>query len=260
MKLTQILAATALAFTLAAACAAAQTPESTPESAAPKHFDRPCYNPESNKTETIHLTSVTQQNDANEILVALRNILPPGCKMFLVAGQNAIVVQAGPDQLALAHTIVTELDKPRKTYRLTFTLTDSDGSKRLGTQHFSLNAVAGQETYLKQGTKIPVITGSFSAADSKTGAGVQTQDTYLDVGMNIDVTVSPVAHGAILKAKIEQSSVDPATAGNQDPVIRQSVISGVSTATLDKPLQLGSLDIPNTTQKLDIEVLVEQLP
>jgi len=260
MKLTQILAATALAVTIVTASAQAQTPETAPESAPAKHADRPCSNPELSKTETIRLTNVTQQNDANEILVALRNILYPACKMFLVAGQNAIVVQASPDQLALAHQLVTELDRPRKTYRLTFTLTDSDGGKKLGSQHFSLDAVAGQDTFLKQGTKIPVITGNFSAADSKTGAGVQTQVTYLDMGMNIDVTVSPVAHGAVLKSKVEQSSVDPATASNQDPIVRQSVISGVSAATFDKPLQLGSLDIPNTTHHLDIEVLVEELP
>jgi len=258
MKFTQIFTATALAFAIATA--SAQTAETVPESAPMKHADRPCSNPELSKTETIRLANVTQQNDANEILVALRNTLYPSCKMFLVAGQNAIVVQASPDQLALAHQLVTELDRPRKTYRLTFTLIDSDGGKRLGSQRFSLDAVAGQDTFLKQGSKIPVITGNFSAADSKTGAGVQTQVTYLDVGMNIDVTASPVAHGAVLKTKVEQSSVDPATAANQDPIIRQSVISGVSAATFDKPLQLGAFDIPNSTHKLDIEVLVEELP
>ena len=258
MKFTQIFTATALAFAIATA--SAQTAETVPESAPMKHADRPCSNPELSKTETIRLANVTQQNDANEILVALRNTLYPSCKMFLVAGQNAIVVQASPDQLALAHQLVTELDRPRKTYRLTFTLTDSDDGKRLGSQRFSLDAVAGQDTFLKQGSKIPVITGNFSAADSKTGAGVQTQVTYLDVGMNIDVTASPVAHGAVLKTKVEQSSVDPATAANQDPIIRQSVISGVSAATFDKPLQLGAFDIPNSTHKLDIEVLVEELP
>jgi len=259
MKLTQISAAIALALAIAAAGAQAQTSETTPETT-PKHVNRPCSNPELSKTETIHLTNVTQQNDANEILVALRNILDPGCKMFLIASQNAIVLQAAPEQLALAHQIVAELDRPRKTYRLTFTLTDSDGGKKLGAQHFTLDAVAGQETFLKQGTKIPVITGTFNGTDSKNGVGVQTQVTYLDVGMNINVTASPVAHGAVLKVKVEQSSVDPATAGNQDPIVRQSVISGVSAATLNKPLQLGSLDIPNTTHKLDVEVLVEELP
>lgn len=260
MKFTQVSAALALALALATASAQAQTPEPTPEPAPAKHMDRPCSNPELSKTETIRLANVTQQNDANEILVALRNILYPACKMFLVASQNAIVVQASPEQLALARQLVNELDRPRKTYRLTFMLTDSDSDKKLGSQRFSLDAVAGQDTYLKQGTKIPVITGSFSAADSKTGAGVQTQVTYLDVGINIDVTVSPVAHGAVLKSKVEQSSVDPATAGNQDPIVRQSVISGVSAATFNKPLQLGSLDIPNTTHKLDVEVVVEELP
>ena len=264
MKLTQILATTALAFSLAAT---AQTPDATDKitdcSKSPTRTARVDCTQAHMQVKTIYLTNVSGvsgQNDANEILVAVRNVFDPSMKVFLVASKNAIVVATYPEEIARVEALIHELDRPRKTYRLTFTLTDSDGGKRVGSQHFSLDAVAGQETYLKQGTKIPVVTGTFSSADSKTGVGVQTQDTYLDVGMNIDVTVNELAHGAVLRSKIEQSSVDPATAANQDPIVRQSVISGVSTVMLDKPQQLGSLDIPNTTHKLDIEVLVEQLP
>jgi type II secretory pathway component GspD/PulD (secretin) len=261
MKLTQILAATALAFSLAAT---AQTLDATDKitdcSKSPTRTARMDCTQAHMQVKTVYLSNVSGQNEANEILVTIRNTFDPSMKVFLVASKNAIVVATYPEEIARVEALIHELDRPRKTYRLTFTLTDSDGGKRIGSQHFSLNAVAGQETYLKQGTKIPVVTGTFSAADSKTGVGVQTQDTYLDVGMNIDVTVNELAHGAVLKSKIEQSSVDPATAANQDPIVRQSVISGVSTVMLDKPQQLGSLDIPNTTHKLDIEVLVEQLP
>jgi type II secretory pathway component GspD/PulD (secretin) len=263
MKFTQIFAATALALTFAAT-ASAQTSDAVDKitdcgKLSTRTAQADCTHTHM-QIKAIYLANVSTQNEANEILVAVRNVFDPSTKLFLLGDKNAIVVATYPEEIARIETLIHELDKPRKTYRLTFTLTDSDGGKRLSSQHYTLNAVAGQDTYLKQGTKIPVITGNFSAADSKTGAGVQTQVTYLDVGMNIDVTASPGAHGAVLKTKVEQSSVDPATAANQDPIIRQSVISGVSAATFDKPLQLGAFDIPNSTHKLDIEVLVEELP
>jgi general secretion pathway protein D len=63
--------------------------------------------------ETFYLTNVSQQNDANEILVAIRNLLDPSVKVFLVASQNAIVLRATPDELILAEKIINDLDRTR---------------------------------------------------------------------------------------------------------------------------------------------------
>jgi general secretion pathway protein D len=71
--------------------------------------------------QTFYLTNATQVNDANEITVAVRNLLPPDVKVFLVPSQNAITMRGTPDQLALAQKIISDLDRPKKTYRLTFT-------------------------------------------------------------------------------------------------------------------------------------------
>src|SRR6185437_6358707 len=47
--------------------------------------------------KTYYLTSVTQQNDANEILIALRNVLSVRSRLYLVPSQNAIVLSATPE-------------------------------------------------------------------------------------------------------------------------------------------------------------------
>ena len=47
--------------------------------------------------QTFYLTNASQQADANEILVALRNLLDPSVKIYLVATQNAIVMRATTD-------------------------------------------------------------------------------------------------------------------------------------------------------------------
>ena len=42
-----------------------------------------------------------------------------------------------------------------------------DGGKRIGTQHFAMIVVTGQRTVLKQGSKVPIVTGSYNAGSSR---------------------------------------------------------------------------------------------
>jgi type II secretory pathway component GspD/PulD (secretin) len=207
--------------------------------------------------QTFYLTNATQVNDGNEITVAVRNLLPPDVKVYIVPSQNALTVRGTPDELALVQKIISDLDRPRKTYRLTFTTTETDGGKRVGVQHFAMIVTAGQRTTLKQGSKVPIATGSYST----TGNTAQTQFTYLDVGMNFDATLDEVANGARLRSKVEQLSIAEQTSGVglQDPIIRQSALEGMSFLTLGKPLVLGSIDIPGSTRHLDVEVVMEQV-
>jgi type II secretory pathway component GspD/PulD (secretin) len=211
------------------------------------------------QVKVIPLVNATAQNDANEILIAARNVFDPSIKIYLLASQNAIVVSTYPEEFARIEALVHTLDRPHPSYRLTFTLTESDAGKRLGVQHFSLVAVSGQRTQMKQGSKIPVATGSYDEGDK----GTQTQFTYLDIGMNFDVTVEPAGTGVSLKAKVEQSSTAPESvtiAGVTEPIVRQSVIDGTSLLTLGKPLTLGAVDVPGSTRHIDIDVMVEPIP
>jgi type II secretory pathway component GspD/PulD (secretin) len=207
---------------------------------------------------TIYLTNISTPAEANEIVVAVRNIFDPSLKVYLLASQNAITLSTYPQEFTKIEAFVHALDRPHKTYRLTYTIAETDSGKRIGVEHFSIIAVDGQRTTLKQGDKIPVATGSFSTENSAS----QTQFTYLDVGMSFDSTITSTAAGLILKSKVEQSSVGPSNtiAGVQEPVVRQAVLEGVSTVTPNKPLMLGSIDVPNSTRHLDIDVLAEPLP
>ena len=81
---------------------------------------------------TFYLNNATQQADANEIMTALRNTLPPHDKVFRGLGQNAILIRASPEDVALAQKIVNELDRPKKNYRLTYTVTEMDGEQADG--------------------------------------------------------------------------------------------------------------------------------
>jgi type II secretory pathway component GspD/PulD (secretin) len=212
---------------------------------------------------TVYLNNVSQQAEANEIVTALRNALGPCDKIYFIPSQSAIVMEAPPDQLALAQKLIHDLDLPKKNYRLTYTVTEMDGGKQIGTQHYTIILLSGQTTTLKQGSRVPLVTGSYNAVPSdKTPAGVQTQVTYIDIGMNFDATLTATGDGAMLKSAVEQSSVAPETSGvgPQDPILRQTSLKGVSFLAPGKPLVLGSLDIPGSTSHLQIEVVMEPLP
>jgi type II secretory pathway component GspD/PulD (secretin) len=271
MKFARISFTLTLAMALSASIAFAQTaPATAPakpasDAAASKPApESPCARPNTElcPERTIYLNNVSQQSDANEDITMLRNMLPPNDKIYLVANQNAVFVRATPEDLAFAQKLLSDLDRPKKNYRLTYTVSEKDGTKLISTEHFVMVMASGQTTTLKQGSKFPVATGSYSAGGSNS-AGVQTQFTYIDVGMNFDVTLTAMGDNAMLKSAVEQSSVAPEksdVAGVQEPIIRQSSLKSTSLLVPGKSQILGSMGILGSTTHLDVEVLMEPLP
>jgi type II secretory pathway component GspD/PulD (secretin) len=201
---------------------------------------------------TFYLTNVSQQADANELVTVLRNSLPQDDKIYLVANQNAIIMRATAGDIAMAQKLINDLDRPKKNYRLTYTVTEMDGGKQIGTQHYAMILASGQTTSLKLGNRVPIATGT----------GNQTQFTYIDVGMNIDATLTGMGDGAILKSSVDQSDAAPQKpdAAIQQPIIRQASLRGESFLAPGKSQPLGSLDIPGSTSHLNIEVVMDLLP
>ena len=243
---------TIIAFTLAlalfapAAAANAQTED----------YKSSQSKPEAETYQTFYLNNITQQNELIEIQNGLRTMLSHA-RIYSVAMQNIICVKGSPEELQLAQKIITDLDRKKKIYRLTYSITDIDGGKRGDAQTFSLVAASGERTIFKQGSRVPIVTGSFDTANAN--AGPETQVQYQDVGMNIEATVSGSVEGLMLRTKVEQSSLagDQSAGSMKDPVFHQSVLEGVSALVPGKPMVLGSLDIPGTTRKQEIEVAAE---
>ena len=57
-----------------------------------------CAEETSGPPQTFYIDNATQQSEANEIVAALRNILDPCDKIYLVQSQDAIVVRAGAEK------------------------------------------------------------------------------------------------------------------------------------------------------------------
>ena len=245
MKLASGILGIALALALSGpgAWAQTETTETTPAK------------PSQGTVETFYLSNVSQQNDAIEILNAVRNMLPNNAKSYFVPSQNAIILWTTPDQILLARKLIKDLDRPKKTYRLTYTTSEMDGGKRIGIQHVAIIVVSGGKTNLKQGSKVPYATGAENPGSTAQNAQV----SYFDVGLSIDASLDEFVDGVRLRTKIEQSSIaeEKSSVGPQDPVVRQTVLEGTAILTLGKPLTLGSLDIPGSTRHQDVEVLME---
>jgi general secretion pathway protein D len=268
--------------------------------------------------QTFYLTNTSTANDATEVNTAIRNLLDPSVKIFLVASQNAIVMRATPDQLLLAQKLINDLDrsKPEVVVDVAVLEVNRDRIRTLGIQlpqsfgvavqpanatsttssstttaatttttanltiqnlaHLTagnfavtiggaeLNALLtdsdtrilqnprirasdGQRATLKIGSKIPVATGSYSAGAATgltAGIGVQTQFTYLDVGVNIDMT--PTVHldrEVTLKLKVEVSSQNGSVtiSGVTEPIISQRVAEQVIQLADGEPSVLAGI-------------------
>lgn len=206
-------------------------------------------------TRVFHLSATASQAEQNEMLTAARNIAPPTLRIFMVPSQNAVVVRGTPEAIAQVAEVFTQVDHPHKQYRLTYTITETDGGKRVGLQRYSMVLTSGERMQMKEGSRIPIITGSYTKSDQS----IEKQTTYLEVGMNFDSVVQEYGMGIQLKTKIEQSSLaaEKSGIGPEDPIVRQTRLEGTSFLTEGKPLSLGTLDVISSTRRLEVEATVE---
>jgi type II secretory pathway component GspD/PulD (secretin) len=237
-----------LMLTLCARSAAAQTQAASDAKPAEPTPDQGTY-------QTFYLTSVTQQRDANDAVTDLRNMLPRA-RIYLVDSQNAISMRGSAEDIQAAQKILSDIDRPRKTYRVTYSIIESEGGKNTGTQKIALIvADLGEKTTFKQGSKVPIVTGTTTAG----GGGSTSEVQYLDVGLNIEASLEGSPDGVRLRSRVTQSGLAEGAsgAGVGDPSIHQTVLEGMSILAPGKPLVLGSLDIPGGTRHEEVEVVSE---
>ena len=204
--------------------------------------------------QTIVLEHMASNNQANDILTALRNVMPKAT-MYLNASAQMISVNASAADVALAQKIVAEMDKPVRTYRLTYTLTQIEDGKHTGSQRFALVVVSGDRAEMKQGTRVPILTGSFAKdSDAK-----ESQVQYVDVGLSIDARAEGFQDGVKVMSKVEESSIgdEHSGFGAQDPVVHQTNLNATSVLPLGKPVALGALDVLGSTRRMEVEVTAE---
>lgn len=142
-------------------------------------------------------------------------------------------------------------------YRLTYTLTEMDGSKKVGVRRYSIVLDAGHNvspSQLRLGSKVPLETGELQ------GNSTSQAISYVDVGLNIEASLRSFANGLELRSQVTQSAVDSQQSLTKDPVIRSTDFRSTVLLTEDKPLIIGTVDMPGTTHVLQIQVELTKIP
>jgi type II secretory pathway component GspD/PulD (secretin) len=223
--------------------------------------------PDSWPVHTFYLKNSDSQATLNDDVTILRNTIARDSQINVVFSQNAIVTRVNPSEIPKIEKILSDIDRPKKTYRTTYTVTEVENGMHPSIQHFALVAFSGQETRLREGNKVPVAARSYTtgvtSGDHPSPGTDQTEFTYVDVGINLDQTLNDTGSStAILKYSIERSGVALNILGpdTRDVTVRTASLAGEATLSPGKSLLLGSLDIPGRMGHLDIEVLMEPLP
>jgi len=206
--------------------------------------------------KVFHLENATQQNDANEILVAIRNMMDPSTKMFLVASTGDIVTYTYPAETERIAEIIHALDRPHQAFRVTYTFTDADSGEKMFPQA-SIVVTEGQNTVLKRGDKLPITT---EAPKGDNSGPPRSMTSYLDIGLTIDTTVTgPLSRGVSLKYRLEQSALaaNTTTATPDNPALHQTSITGVTTIPMGKSTALATIELPDTKHKIVISAMAE---
>jgi hypothetical protein len=150
----------------------------------------------------------------------------------------------------------TQGEAPDALYHLIYTLTESDGAKRLGVQNFVLTVSSDREaapSELKVGSRVPVVTGLKDSSNP--------QITYVDVGLTIQARIQRVFPGGLeVFSAVEQSSVAPSPDDKiVQPLIRSSNLRDVAVLYPNGSVSLGSFDVPGSTRHYEVLVTMKSI-
>jgi hypothetical protein len=111
------------------------------------------------------------------------------------------------------------------------------------------------KTTFKVGNRVPVVTGSASQ-------GGNVQFTFVDVGINIDCSVSDINSNLTVHADLDISTaVMPEKGANAppNPTISQIKLSLDTALAPGKPTVVASFDDPVTSRKFDVDVAIAKM-
>jgi len=139
--------------------------------------------------------------------------------------------------------------KQVNAYRVDFSINELEDGKKLNTRRYSMNLTDDNtQQELKIGTRVPVEAeqGKFDYVDVGTTIRARLAQFKLPMSLDVHADISNFA------------TPEEATRGGR-PLLRQMVISGNTTAILDKPIVIGSVDDPNSRREYQLEVTLTKL-
>jgi hypothetical protein len=150
-------------------------------------------------------------------------------------------------------------------YKVEFNIGDGkDAASRSDRRYTMLIDESGRGVF-RVGNRVPVASGSFQPGVGGAGVSplVNTQYTYLDVGVNIECRVRDVGNRIGLRGSVDLSTVvqpTPREASVQpNPTVGQTKVEIEATLELGKPTVVASVDDPVNMRQLAIQATVTRV-
>jgi hypothetical protein len=149
---------------------------------------------------------------------------------------------------------------PPHTYRLDYTLTESEGGKKIDSRRYSLETGGGTNSgrswssYIESGTRVPV--------ESKGDTNHQYNEyQYIDVGTKFRCSISQRDGAQVLDTGLTLSSVAPDATDidARHPILRNLEIGNVTPIQTGKTTLVGSAEDPNSGRTFLLEVTVTEI-
>ena len=144
---------------------------------------------------------------------------------------------------------------PNDAYRVEYVFSELQDGKKVNARSYSVLVRPMDKGSLRLGSRIPIATGP---GGSKENPLVNTQFTYLDVGVNIDCSVEPLDSDIHLWTTVDISRLAPENRIGQ-PIVRTTRVSLHNIVPLGKPTVLTFADEVDTTGRFQIEATVTKV-
>lgn len=152
------------------------------------------------------------------------------------------------------------------TYKVEFNIRDGSDAAGKGVRHYTLLTEQNHKAIFKVGSRVPTASGSFQSGPGGVGINplVNTQYTYLDVGVNIECTVGEMngkiaMHGSLDFSTVMQPDAASRAANPPNPTVVQTKLELETVIDLDKPTVIGSIDDPVNARQFQVEARVTRV-
>jgi hypothetical protein len=158
--------------------------------------------------------------------------------------------------LLLAAVMLAPLyGQPRDVIKVDFTIRDTGDAGGKSGRKYSMLLNTSQKGTFKIGNRVPMATSSSS------GVGVNTQFTYVDVGVNMDCIVQENGGKMTMHADMDLSTAIAPEKGSpiSNPTISQIRVSIDTAISPGKPTVVASFDDPVTSRKFEVEAVATKV-
>jgi hypothetical protein len=162
-------------------------------------------------------------------------------------------------------TVFAQEKRDPGTYKVEFNIRDTTGAPAKAALHYTLRMEANRKAVFKVGNRVPVASGSYQPGTSGAGVNplVNTQYTYLDIGVNIECIVSEMNGRIAMHGSLDLSTVmqhGAASGANPpNPTVGQTKLELDTALEPGKPTEVAAIDDPANNRQFHVEVTVTRV-